>query len=142
MQTYWQIVEVKEGKGTPIQQSSKQKLNTSSSTTAELIGVDDMLPKMIWVPLFLRDQGYKVENNVLLQDNKSAILLEQNGRRSAGERTRALNIRYFMITDHINKGELSVKYCPTDIMLGDYFTKPLQGTKFEEFRRQIMGKVV
>ena len=43
---------------------------------------------------------------MLLQDNKSAILLEQNGRQSAGERTQALNIQYFMITDHINKDEL------------------------------------
>ena len=99
----------KDGKGTPIQCSSKQKLNTSSSTTAELIGVDDMLLKMLWVPLFLRDQGYKVKNNVLLQDNKSAILLEQNGRQSPGERTRVLNIRFFMVTDHINKGDLSVE---------------------------------
>ena len=47
-----------------------------------------------------------------------------------------------MITDHINKGDLSVEYCPMDVMLGDYFTKPLQGTKFEEFQRRILGKVV
>ena len=79
-----------------------------------------MLPKMLWVPLFLQDQGYKVKNNILLQDNKSAILLEQKGRQSAGERTQALNIRFFMVTNHINKGDLSVEYCPTNKMLGDY----------------------
>ena len=129
----------KGGKGSPMQKSSKQKLNTSSSTTCELVGVDDTLPKILWVPLFLEEQGYKVTENVLMQDNQSAILLEKNGKRSSGERTRALNIRFFLVTDHIEKGDLSVKYCPTDIMLGDFYTKPLQGKKFSEFRREIMG---
>ena len=77
----------------------------------------------------------------MLQDNKRAILLEQNGRQSAGERARALNIRFFMVTNHISKGDLSVKHCPTEDMIGDYFTKPLQGVKFEEFRAKIMGFV-
>ena len=56
----------KAGKGSPIQKSSKQKLNTSSSTTCELVGVDDTLPKILWVPLFLRDQGYIVTSNELI----------------------------------------------------------------------------
>ena len=33
--------------------------------------------------------------NILYQDNKSAILLESNGRTSAGKHSRALNVRYF-----------------------------------------------
>ena len=98
----------KHGKGCPIQKSSKQKLNASSSTTSELIGVDDILPKMIWVPLFLKEQGYKIENNDAFQDNTSAILLEGNGRKSTGERTRVLNVQYFMIMDHVNKGDLKL----------------------------------
>ena len=131
----------KGGKGSPLQKCSKQKLNTSSSTTCELVGVDDTLPKVLWVPLFLREQGYEVTNNIVFQDNTSAILLEKNGKRSSGERTRALNIRFFLVTDHIEKGDLTVEHCPTEKMIGDFFTKPLQGKKFEEFRREIMGFV-
>ena len=41
------------GKGAIISQSSKQKLNTSSSTTVELVGIDDALPLVLWVRLFL-----------------------------------------------------------------------------------------
>ena len=62
-------------------------------------------------------------------------------KRSSSKRTRALNIRHFFLTDQIEKGNLTVKYCPTDEMLGDYFTKPLQGHKFEDFRNVIMGYV-
>jgi CobQ-like glutamine amidotransferase family enzyme len=44
------------------------------------------------------------------------------------------------MTDQINKGNASVEYCPTGQMLGDYFTKPLQGQKFIEFRKAILGE--
>ena len=127
------------GKGCPIQKSCKQKLNASSSTTTELIGVDDALPKVLWTPLFIEDQGYKVHDNLLNQDNTSAIQLEKNGKRSSGERTRAINIRYFLITDHVNKGDVRIQYCPTDKMLSDFYTKPLQGSKFHDQRKEIMG---
>jgi hypothetical protein len=78
---------------------------------------------------------------VVFQDNKSAILLEVNGKKSAGKRSRALNIRYFFVTDQIEKRNLEVKYCPTNDMIGDYFTKPLQGSKFTNFRKLILGEV-
>ena len=32
--------------------------------------------------LFMEWQGYPIEKNILYQDNKSAILLEENGRKS------------------------------------------------------------
>ena len=34
---------------------------------------------------------------------------------------------------------MSLAYCPTDVMVVDYFTKPLQGTKFWKFRAMIMN---
>ena len=89
--------------------------------------------------LFLEAQGYGIKKNILYQDNKSTILLEQNGRKSSGKRTRHLNIRYFFLTDQIEKVHINIEYCPTDDMLGDYMSKPLQGKKFREFRRQILN---
>ena len=127
------------GQGALISVSAKQKLNTESSTTAELVGVDHVLPLVLWVPLFLRAQGYEIESNVVLQDNKSCILMAENGKASTGKRTRALNIRYFYITDQISRGNVEIKYCPTDDMVGDYMSKGLQGYKFKKFRDKIMG---
>ena len=48
-------------------------------------------------------QGYPLEKNTMFQDNKSAILLETNGKQSAGKRSRALNVRYFFLTDQVEK---------------------------------------
>ena len=47
-------------------------------------------------------QGYMIEDNILHQDNKST-LLQENGRRSAGKWSRALNVRYFFLTDQVER---------------------------------------
>ena len=131
--------------------STKQKINTKSSTEAELVAVDDVLPHNLWCRSFLKAQGYHANStpnntqyightNILYQDNTSSIKLETNGRSSCSKRTRHLNIRYFMVHDHLKRGNISsVVYCPTDDMLGNYLTKPNQGSKFRKFRNAIMG---
>ena len=127
------------GRGFPIMNSTKQKLNTRSSTEAEVVGIDDFMPAVCWTRYFLQAQGYQVNDNLVYQDNQSAILLEKNGKASSSKRTKHINIRYFFITDRINSGEVSVEWCPTEEMIGDFATKPLQGALFRKFRDLIMG---
>ena len=75
--------------------SCKQKLNTRSSTEAELVGADDVAAMILWTRLFMEAQGYKINQNVLYQDKKIAMLLLNNRKRSSIKRTRAFDIRYF-----------------------------------------------
>ena len=84
------------GKDAIISASKKHKLNTRSSTKAELVAVDDGMGQMLWSKLFLEAQGYPIKENLLHQDNQSAILLEKNGKASSSKRTRHLNIRHFL----------------------------------------------
>ena len=127
------------GQGATFSMSTRQRLNTKSSTEAELVGVDDALPQIVWTRNFLQAQGLKVQDNVVYQDNQSAILLERNGRRSSGKRTRHINNRYFMITDRIAQKEMRVEYCNTTQMVGDLFTKPLQGSLFRRLRDIVLN---
>jgi hypothetical protein len=129
------------GRGFPITVSTKQKLTVKISTEGELVGVDDMMPIILWTRQFLMEQGYGIVENLLLQDNKSSILLERNGKASSGKRTRHINIRYFFITDRVNMKEVSIEWCPTKDMVADFMTKPLQGSHFKRLRDIIMGKV-
>jgi hypothetical protein len=122
-----------------VTKSSKQKLNTRSSTETEVVGVDDLMPPILWSRLFLEAQGYGVMENIVFQDNKSAMLLERNGKSSSGKRTKHINMRYFFVTDRIAKGDMSLAWCPTGDMTADYFTKPNQGALFKQFRDLIMG---
>ncbi len=128
------------GTGAVYSTSKKQKLNTKSSTEAELVGVDDVLPQALWTKYFMEAQGYGV-STILNQDNQSTIKLSENGKASSGKGTRHINIRYFFITDRIARKEVAIQYCPTKEMVADYFTKPLQGELFYKFRDQIMGVV-
>ena len=45
--------------------SQKQKLNVQSSTEAEIVGVSDVIPKVIFIDLFLAAQGYSLRENIL-----------------------------------------------------------------------------
>ena len=118
---------------------SKQKLNVKSSTEAELVGASEYIPYNLWLVLFMSEPGYKIKDNVLYQDNRSTMLMLKNGRNSCTGNSRHINIRYFFVKDRIDKGELRVEYCPSSIMLADFFTKPLQGQLFKKFRDVIMG---
>jgi len=113
------------GKGTIYGTSTREKLNTKSSTEAELVGVDDVLSQVLWTRCFMQAQGSEVRDNVMCQDNQSAMLLENNGRGSSSKRTRHINMRHFFVTDRIHKKKLRVAHCPTKEMLANCFTKPL-----------------
>jgi hypothetical protein len=128
-----------QGRGFAISISGGQKLNTGSSTHAEIVCVSDILPMSQWVRLFVLAQGRKVTRNVIFQDNESAELLEVNGKKSSSKRTRHINIRYFLVTDAIAKQECEVKWISRDYMFADYLTKAQQGAEFRIMRDFIMG---
>jgi hypothetical protein len=72
--------------------SWKQKINTKSSTEAELVGVDDSLGYILWACYFMQEQGFDMEVSLLYQDNMSAMLLETNGRASSLKHTKHIKV--------------------------------------------------
>eukprot|EP00804_Cyclotella_cryptica_P031175 CCRYP_011748-RA/>CCRYP_011748-RA protein AED:0.26 eAED:0.26 QI:0/0/0/1/0/0/5/0/530 len=104
------------GQGAPISFSRKQKLNVRSSCEGELVGIDDALPLILWARYFIEAQGYSVEQNIMYQDNKSTILLANNGRWSSSRKTKHIKSRYFLIKDKVQSGEVSVEHRATDKM--------------------------
>jgi hypothetical protein len=50
-----------------------------------------------------------------------------------------MDARYFFIKDRIESENITIEYCPTELMMADFFTKPLQGNLFRKFRDVIMG---
>jgi len=127
------------GRGMIHCRSSKQKLNTKSSTEAEVVGVSEYIPFNLWMAMFLKEQGYDLSKNIVFQDNESAIKMLKNGRDSCTGRSRHIDIRHFFVKDRVDKREVDIEYCPTKLMIADYLTKPLQGKQFLLFRELIMG---
>jgi len=56
----------------------------------------------------------------------------KNGKLLSGKRTKHLDVRYFYVKDLIERGVLSVNHCVSDDMIADFFTKPLQGSRFKK----------
>ena len=72
------------GKGAVFSMSTKQKVNSTCSTVAEIIGVDDTMNFVMWVKLFIEQQVLNLpiesvikkmgaQPSVLQQDNTSSI---------------------------------------------------------------------
>jgi len=116
--------------------STKQKLNGTSSTEAELIGVGDSLSQVLWVRDFLLEHGHAVGPAVVYQDNQSTMKLIERGN-AASERTRHIAIRFFFVHDRVRSKEIVIEYLPTGYMIADILTKPLQGTLFRRLRGEL-----
>jgi hypothetical protein len=126
------------GRGAVYVRSGKQKIVSKSSTESELISLSDSVPQAVWSRDFLSNQGYKIDPALIYQDNKSTIALAEKGR-STSDRTRHINIRYFFVKDRIDQGEIKVQYLPTEDMIADILTKPLQGVLFRKLRKQLLN---
>ena len=126
------------GKGVIFAKSTKQKLNSKSSTEAELIAVSDGIGQVIWTRNFLINQGYKINAAKIFQDNKSTMTLISKGN-TTSPRTRHIAVRFFFVKDRIEKKEIILDYINTNDMLADVLTKPLQGSLFKRMRDHLLG---
>jgi hypothetical protein len=125
------------GEGGPIHaKSSKQKIVTKSSTEAEFVGTSDSVNQALYLKEFLQEQGYECKSVLLYQDNQSCMTLIKKGK-SRSERTRHMSIRQFWITERVNNGEIRVEYLPTENMIANLLTKPLQGSQFVNERKML-----
>ena len=88
------ILKIGDDGGAITNASIKQKINTQSSTEADLMGVDDLIGKVLWTSRFLESQGSAPKRNIILQDNQSSIFLETKGSASAGKGMCNMNVHY------------------------------------------------
>jgi hypothetical protein len=129
---------VRIGDSSIICKSSKQKLVTKSSTEAELVGAVDSVQQLYPIRGLLSDLGVNCNKYLLLQDNMSTISLIRSTRPKS-LRSRHINVRYHYLQERISMGEFDVAYVPTNEMLADIFTKPLQGNLFRTLRDRLIG---
>jgi len=126
------------GRGIIICKSVKQKINTKSSTEAELVALSDSISMAIWCRNFLEEQGYTMPPASVFQDNQSTIAMVRAGRPTS-DRTRHVNIRFFFVADRERAGEIAIEYLPTKDMIADILTKPLQGELFLKLRKELLN---
>jgi Reverse transcriptase (RNA-dependent DNA polymerase) len=118
--------------------SKKQSLVALSSTEAELEALKSMTTLVPWVRGFLLELGLDVKNSVpIFEDNEATIhLAHQDGNWG---RTRHFAVRYQYIRSQIEDNSIEVFHCPTNFMVSDIFTKPLEREPFCRLRDILLG---
>ena len=105
-----------------------------------MVGAAEYLPNTVWLLDFLEHQGYQDGHKHFYQDNESAIKLKKYGKRSSSRKSRHFNIKLFNIKDKVKAHQIDITHCPTQSMVADFFTKPLQGAQFRLLRDVILGR--
>lgn len=117
--------------------TQKQGPVAESSAEAELISLAGGAKESLWLKRFLGELDLIPPDEPLqiLVDNNACMQIANN--RMLSERTKHLDIKYFAVRDHINKGLLAVNRVDTKDNTADMFTKPLSKNKFYQFRQDL-----
>ena len=105
---------------------------------AELLGVSKYPCYNLWVMNILKCQRYGIMNNIVYQGNQSILRTDDNWGNSCTRNSRHINISFFS-KERVDKGEVKIEYYPTQMLLADHFTKPLEVNLFKIFLDVIMG---
>lgn len=121
--------------------SRKQKSVSTSSTESEYVGMAMCCKQGQWLAQILRDMGYPefIGSNPrtvdMRADNQGAMALVKNPH--LHERSKHIDISYHHIRDLEATKRMQTTYIPTDQMVADGFTKPLEKTAFERFKSML-----
>ena len=86
-----------------------------------------------------QSSGMESEGKSHEQDNQAAKCQEKNEKASSTKQTKHIEIQYFFVTDLIKYRLVTVVHCPTQQMIADYFTNPLQKQLFQVHHNTILG---
>jgi hypothetical protein len=83
----------------------------------------------------IRDFGVRFERVSLMCDNISAISVAKNP--VFHKKMRHVERRYHFLRDHVEKGDIAMRYIDTKRQLADIFTKPLDSSQFADLQGEI-----
>jgi hypothetical protein len=122
---------------TPVMiKSVKQKSITKDSTEAEITALQNLYQHSIDMREFLTDLGFDIAVPTIFQDNQSAMFLVSEGKPI---RNKYLLVKQEVIKDRLRRGDIQIDYCPTEEMMADGLTKPLQGRSFRNSVGLLLG---
>ena len=116
--------------------SKKQNSVALSTTEAEYVATGSCCAQVLWIKQQLEDYGVAQTKISILCDNTSAINLTKNPIQHS--RTKHIEIRHHFIRDHVQKGDIELKFIYIDDQLADILIKPLSEDKFIRIRGELI----
>ena len=128
--------------GGPISWSSKlQKITAMSTAEAEIIAATESTKEIVHLKLLLAELGARKDGPVQInEDNQACILMGNNMKSSRSAKHYEIRLHY--LQESIHSKVIKFKYCPTDEMIADALTKPLDVEKFIYFREKMLSQPI
>ena len=123
--------------GSMIDVSKKMGFVNTSSIESEIVASGERIPKCGWFRHLRLAQGDDRKDAMLLQDNKSDVLLQNSFLFSAGKGSKHINDRCYFVVDKMEKKEVTIVCCLTEKMVADHSSKRTQGRLFVKQRNTI-----
>ena len=113
--------------------AKKQKTVATSSCEAEYTAAFEAAKESIWLRNLMASIGFKQPSSTLiLCDNNAAINLSEDP--SLHQRVKHIDIKYHFLREHVNMGDITLKYINTNDNIADIFTKALEHRRFARLR--------
>ena len=92
------------------------------------------LQEALWLKQLTTELGSTTtEPFTIYEDNQSTISMAKNPQFHG--RAKHVAIKYHFVREHVNKGSVRLKYCPTKRMVADILTKGLPRVQFTKLRK-------
>ena len=128
--------------GGPITWSSKlQKIIAQSTAEAEIIAATEITKEIVHLRLLLSELGARKDQSVCIHEDNQACILMGNNMKSSRS-AKHYEIRLHFLQESIRSNVIKFKYCPTDEMIADALTKPLDDVKFKYFREKMLSEPI
>nr|GEZ54659.1 retrovirus-related Pol polyprotein from transposon TNT 1-94 [Tanacetum cinerariifolium] len=98
-------------------------------TKSEYVSVSGCCAQVLWMRTQLTDYGFFYDKVPIYCDLKSAIAISCNPVQDI--RTKHIDVRYYFIKDHVEKGTIELYFVGTEYQLADLFTKSLPEARFK-----------
>ena len=123
----------------PVSWSSKvQPTVALSSTEAEYMAVSMAAQDAKWIINLLNELHFEVKTPVVIyEDNQGCIALSKNNVNHS--RTKHIDIKHHFIRECVKLQQIQLQYLPTEEMVADMLTKPIDTKKFVNLRATLMG---
>lgn len=115
--------------------SRKQTNVTLSSTEAEFVALAEASQELLWIIQLMKEFEIDLISPTIYEDNQSCLKILEDEK--ICPRSKHIDVKYYFIRDLWKSKAVLYEYCPTDSMLADILTKPLQKIKICNFIKLI-----
>ena len=118
--------------------SKKQSCVALSTAEAEYMALASTTQEAVWMKHLMTDLHIEIlEKPVCIyEDNQSTICIAKNHQYHG--RSKHIDIKFHFTRDQVLSGNIELKYCKSEDMIADIFTKPLSGPQFKRLR-ELLG---